>query len=245
VVAALDDAIGSLELEVLTDPDITQPNQLYILTSEITLLRNYIQPIASLVNALRYHHSDPLPASTPGLSGKPPRILAPSTVEISPLANTYLGDVEDHCVLITSQLDQMSSAAENLTSLIFNMISAYQNESVKQLTLVTIVSVPHHDPNNLANECVVFPPPNLSYGLLWAKFCPDVVCTRELGRLLLVRRHPDHGGDIGISLPRKCDTLLHEAEELESHHTESQAQGRRRGECEIAMARRRPESQGI
>lgn len=68
------------------------------------LLRNYIQPIASLVNALRDHHSEPLAAITPGLSGRPPKIVTPSTVEISPLAHTYLGDVEDHCVLITTQL---------------------------------------------------------------------------------------------------------------------------------------------
>lgn len=102
----MDDAIGSLELEVLTDPDISQPNSLYILTSEITLLKNYIQPIASLVNALRDHHSDPLAAGAPSVNGtgKTPKIVAPSSVDISPLAHTYLGDVEDHCVLITSQL---------------------------------------------------------------------------------------------------------------------------------------------
>ena len=139
VAAAYDDAIGSLELEVLTDPDIAQPKKLYILTSEITLLRNFIQPIANLVHALRDHRSEPL--ATPGLSGRPAPVksaFAASSVSMTPLAHTYLGDVEDHVVMLSSALDRMRNSAENLTSLIFKTVSAYQNESIKQLTLVTI-----------------------------------------------------------------------------------------------------------
>ena len=142
VSGAYQDVLGGLELDVLTDPGIHQAKRLYILTSEIAALRNAVQPITTVVTALKGHKSDAC-ANTSGLKtpGMFPKEFK-SGVTITPLTQTYLSDVEDHCILITDSYDQMRRSADNLVDLIFNTIGVYQNESMRQLTLVTCLFLP-------------------------------------------------------------------------------------------------------
>ena len=122
-----------------SEADVKHTTALYVLTSEIVQFRSNISPVVNLVNSLRDHKPEPI--STPSFAGKPAK-LSSSNVTISPMTQIYLGDIEDHCILITEGADQMRKAAGNMIDLIFNTHSARQNESMKQLTLVTILFLP-------------------------------------------------------------------------------------------------------
>lgn len=131
------DVIGDLELDVLTRPDVTHTKKLYIVINEINKILTFINPIVNLINALRDHKTEMSQESAALHLQDPSR-----GVIITPMTHTYLGDVLDHCVLITESLNGIKSQADGLIDLIFNTISAYQNESMKQLTLLTTLFLP-------------------------------------------------------------------------------------------------------
>ena len=139
VSAAYQGLIGELELGVLTEPSIKHTTSLYIMTSEITMMRSFVSPIINMINALRDHKNY---AVSDGNGGRGDVKKGTAGVTISPMAQTYLGDVEDHIILITDYFDSMRRSCDNMIDLIFNTISAYQNESMKQLTVVTIIFLP-------------------------------------------------------------------------------------------------------
>lgn len=167
VTTAYQDAIGDLELAVLTEPDVQKATDLYIMTSEIAVLRGAIAPVNQLIGALRLHKStataltlparinSPLPLSSTQnrqqFNWERPQMPTSRTqrseivsagVTISELTQTYLGDVEDHAQIIQDSYDQMRRSADNLVDLIFNTVSATQNEAMKQLTIVTCFFLP-------------------------------------------------------------------------------------------------------
>ncbi|KAB5517532.1 hypothetical protein GE09DRAFT_1045293 [Coniochaeta sp. 2T2.1] len=144
VQVAYADVIGDIELDVLTRPSIQQSRSLYILSSEISKMRSFIQPIVTVINALRDHKvvvsgSSQTREYAPGKED----LRDPSKgVIISPLTYVYLGDALDHCVLINDNLLQIAKAADNMIDLIFNTIAARQNEVLQLLTNVTIIFLP-------------------------------------------------------------------------------------------------------
>jgi len=130
VTAAYEDIMGELELDVLTDPTVERSRSLYILSSELFLLRSYMQPISNMIAALRDHSREP---------GK--KVVIP-TVAISSIARIYFGDIEDTCNMITTNLDIMRRTTRDLIDLTYNQVGSFQNESMKQLTAVTICFLP-------------------------------------------------------------------------------------------------------
>ncbi|KAL7787222.1 hypothetical protein V8C43DRAFT_289080 [Trichoderma afarasin] len=135
--AVYNDVLGDLELDVLTSPSIKQCKNLYICISEINKMLRFLNPIDNLVNVLRDHRTSLTHEQAIAELENPA-----SGVIVTPMTHTYLGDVLDHCIIITEALEQCKQSSENLINLIFNTISANQNESMKQLTTVTIIFLP-------------------------------------------------------------------------------------------------------
>ncbi|KAI9158916.1 Cobalt/magnesium transport protein CorA [Paramyrothecium foliicola] len=135
--AVYTDIIGDIELDVLTSPDISQSRRLYICMSEINKMLSFLNPVDNLVNVLRDHKTHMSQENATKELTNPA-----SGVIVTPMTTTYLGDVLDHCIIITEALQQLKRSSDDLIDLIFNTISATQNESLKQLTVVTIIFLP-------------------------------------------------------------------------------------------------------
>ncbi|KAM5346206.1 hypothetical protein ACJ41O_009211 [Fusarium nematophilum] len=122
VQAAYSDAIGDIEMDVLTRPDLQQSKDLDIIACEIGKMRSFIQPIMNIINAMRDHKS-----VAPSMEQTTAEDLRDPTkgVIVTPLTYIYLGDVLDHCVLINDNLWQITKAADGMIDLIFNTITAY------------------------------------------------------------------------------------------------------------------------
>ncbi|KAF2666882.1 hypothetical protein BT63DRAFT_415970 [Microthyrium microscopicum] len=160
VTAVYEEVIGRLELDLLTDPNLSHSKTLYVIQSDLTLLRTNMQPVASLINALRegrksntgagvyteasragLHHSN-TGLSTRSTSSNAQQVPVPGTVVLSEMSRQYLADVEDHCLQMIQSLETMRSSTSNMIDLIFNQISALQNETMGMLTTVTIFFLP-------------------------------------------------------------------------------------------------------
>lgn len=130
-----------LEQAVLRDPSIPQSKQLHILRSGLTLLLDNTNSIGGLIKTLCEHRAiadlDKAPGGSISSKTKPH-----TSVQISALARMYFHDVQDHIQTLSNSTQMSIRSAENLSTLIFNSITASQNESLRKLTLVSSFFLP-------------------------------------------------------------------------------------------------------
>ncbi|KAK3810357.1 MAG: hypothetical protein J3Q66DRAFT_352874 [Benniella sp.] len=114
--------INELEMHVLALPRMKFTKELHQMMAQLSMLKRTLTPTQALVHALR--------------SGKDER--SPLTT----LARTYMGDVIDHCNTMVEDIESMLALCEKLTNMIFNIIAYDTNESMRRLSLVSIIFLP-------------------------------------------------------------------------------------------------------
>lgn len=168
VMEAYNNARKEMQIDVLTSPDISTVKSLYVFTEEIDMLQNLMRPIVHLVTALRDHNAESLTRARIHASEEPnahdlhereksnhaylqtvrqsshsqASEGVSTTVVMSTMAHTYLGDVLDHCITMIQSFEQMDASATNLSSLIFNTVGAQTNNFMMILALVTVFFSP-------------------------------------------------------------------------------------------------------
>jgi Mg2+ and Co2+ transporter CorA len=143
---AVGEAFDELEQAVLTEPTIGQSKQLHVLRSGLTLLMENANEIGIVVRTLCDHGAVPGSGrgKSTGSAGEKVDLTAQiqTSVHISPTTQIYLRDVQDHVTALSNNTRTSIRSAENLSSLIFNTIAASQNESVRQLTILSAFFLP-------------------------------------------------------------------------------------------------------
>lgn len=126
VVTAYTRILNEKEVEILTAalPDLQHTQELHLMLNELALLKNSILPVSSLITQLKDVSMDS------------------NSQFLDEGCKLYLADIGDHLLAFIDEIDSMSSTIENLIDLIFNTLSVETNNSMQQLSLVTVLFLP-------------------------------------------------------------------------------------------------------
>lgn len=126
VITAYSRILNEKELEILTAslPDLQHTQELHLMLNELAILKNSILPISSLITQLKDLSMDS------------------NSIFIDESCKLYLADIGDHILAFIDEIDSMSSTIENLIDLIFNTLSVETNNSMQQLSLVSVLFLP-------------------------------------------------------------------------------------------------------
>lgn len=191
IVAAYRRRLDELEVDAMIHPSMSHTQDLHLMAGELSMLRNTIVPITSLVLSLRdhtvaaqemelgqHHHTyqsngaqnqhqnqhqhhqyqhqhqpgqgkvhqdshhgvnDHRDSDCASIGGSADPI---GGSRVTALAKVYLADISDHLLSHTQDLDVMRNNTKNMIDLIFNTISIQSSDSVKQLSVITVIFLP-------------------------------------------------------------------------------------------------------
>ncbi|KAJ7757577.1 hypothetical protein B0H16DRAFT_1721311 [Mycena metata] len=140
VIDAYHDQISKIEHQILLKPKPTTVRKLHIVSGDLVLHKRTLEPIKTLVYGLRRYDVDRCAAliddSDPAMKG------VPVVGFMSHKSKIYLADVYDHTEYILSTLDMIAGIGESLTDYSFNMASYSMNDTMRVLTMITIICLP-------------------------------------------------------------------------------------------------------
>lgn len=152
--------MDELEIQSMMNPSISLTQDLHLMAGELSMLRNTMVPITSLVLALRDHaseavkeveqlaladhsHSSTVVVTHQNSGGS--GAIGNSSIggsKVTALAKVYLADISDHLLSHTQDLDVMRTNTKNMIDLIFNTIFIVSSDSINQLAIVTVIFMP-------------------------------------------------------------------------------------------------------
>ncbi|KAF7294214.1 hypothetical protein HMN09_01149800 [Mycena chlorophos] len=140
VIDSYHNQISDIEREILIKPKPTTVRKLHIVSGDLVLHKRTLEPIKTLVYGLRRYDLDRCAAlvdqSDPKMRGK--KIVG----FMSHKSKIYLADTFDHTEYILSTLDMIAGIGDSLTDYSFNMASYSMNDTMRVLTMITIICLP-------------------------------------------------------------------------------------------------------
>ncbi|KAJ7837328.1 hypothetical protein B0H14DRAFT_2589193 [Mycena olivaceomarginata] len=138
VIDAYHDQISRIEGQILRNPKPSTVRKLHIVSGDMVLHKRTLEPIKTLVYGLRRYDTDRCAAlvddSDPEFNGSP---LSGGGADSLAQADVY-----DHTEYILSTLDMIAGIGESLTDYSFNMASYSMNDTMRLLTMITIICLP-------------------------------------------------------------------------------------------------------
>ncbi|KAF8983972.1 hypothetical protein BDQ17DRAFT_750646 [Cyathus striatus] len=132
--------INKFEGRILLRPSMKTVRYLHILSGDLILHKQTLEPIKTLVYGLRRYDVDRCAALID--SSDPAKAGTPVVGYLSHKTKIYLADVYDHTEYILSSLDMFADVTQNLIDYTFNITSYEMNEVMRRLTLATVIFLP-------------------------------------------------------------------------------------------------------
>lgn len=120
--------IEQQEFLCVSNPVAASIPDLHLLRSELRILRQLLEPTQHLIHSLRSRAREM--ANDDRYSS------------ISPLTRTYLSDIGDHINTVVENINALIVECTDLIDLVFNSISRSSNDSMKALTITSILILP-------------------------------------------------------------------------------------------------------